>query len=196
MLNLDKETHTYTKDKQQIPGVSRILQGAGLIDFSKVPIDRLEAALNFGTAVHRACELYDKNDLDETSLSEELIPYLNAWKKFRKDTKFKIKAIEEHVLSTRLRFAGTLDRRGLLYDRHVIIDIKSSVDFHPAAAIQTSAYKEAYNEDKKPKDKVLDRYSVLLKPDGNYKVVQYKDKNDFNIFVSSLNLWNWKERNL
>lgn len=196
MVQFDCATHTYTENGVKIPSVTQILQGAGLIDFSKIPVERLEAALNFGMCVHKATELYDLNNLDETSLDPKIQPYLEAWIKFIKDTDFKIEAIEEKVYSKLYRYAGTLDRRGIILKRNSIVDIKTSVDFGPATKFQLVAYQFAYNEYVERYERVNDRYAALLKPDGTYKLEKYTDAMDFNMFLSCLSVHNWKARNL
>lgn len=193
MIKFVSETHTYTLDGQSIPSVTKVLKEAGLIDFSKVNPDILERALNFGTAVHLACELYDTNDLNETTLDNNLRPYLDGWIKFLKDTGFKIESTEERVVSKKFWYAGTLDRRGTLSKR-AVLDIKTGVDFGPATALQLAAYENGYNEDKPFKERIKERICVLLRNDGTYKMEVYKDKGDFSVFLSCLTLRNWRKK--
>lgn len=112
MITFNAETHTYYVDGLKIPGVTSILKGAGLIDFSMVPTDILERAFKFGTAVHLATELDDRDNLDIVSLDAPLLPYILAWRKFKQDMGCKILSIEERVYSAKYRYCGTLDRRG------------------------------------------------------------------------------------
>ncbi len=189
------ETHEYFLDGAKIPSVTQVLKDAGIINFSNVSIEILNAACLFGIAVHKTCELYDMQNLDESSLDPNLQPYLNAWIKFRKDTKFEIKGIEKKVYSRKFRYAGTLDRVGFLFiNKYSVIDIKTGFELSPATAIQTAAYDYAYQEmiGTRAHNK---RYSVLLKPDGTYKVEEYKNKNDFDIFLAALSVYNFKEAN-
>lgn len=194
-VSLNTETHTYSVDGVEFPGVTKILQGAGLIDLSPIRLDVLEATRRFGTACHRCCELHDLNDLNENSLDKHLRPYLNAWIQFKKDYQFKIEAIEEIVYSKRYRYAGRLDRRGIIEGKRLILDIKTSSDFGATVPIQLSAYLEAFNEGKKQEEKAKRRLAVLLNGDGKYKVEEYKNKSDFNVFISALTIVNWKKNN-
>ncbi len=196
MINFDASTHTYYEDGLTVPGVTKILSNAKMIDFSMVQPDILERALKFGTAVHKATELQDKENLDIENLDISLMPYLEAWCKFKKDTGLTILSIEERVFSPRFRYAGTLDRRILLKRRHTVLDLKAGVDFHPASAVQLEAYKEAWNEGKPVKEKIKDRIIVQLCPDGTYKFPNYEyyQKTDFAVFLAALTLHNWRRK--
>ena len=195
-ITFDSEKHIYYCEGLKVPGVTKVLQGAGLIDFSMVKPDILERAQNFGTAVHLATEFDDNGVLDMASLDDALLPYVEAWRKFKRDTGCKILSIEEVVYSAKYRYCGTLDRRMLIKERHTVVDPKSGVGFHPASAIQLEAYKEAWNEGKPVKDKIKDRLVVLLCGDGTYKlpVDDYYQKTDFSVFLAALTLRNWKVR--
>jgi hypothetical protein len=61
MLELNRETHTYTPN---LPSVTTILKSVGLIDASFYTIEGRER----GSAVHLACEYFDQGDLDEDTL--------------------------------------------------------------------------------------------------------------------------------
>lgn len=193
MITFNKEKHQYQLDGQVIPSVTRSLQDAGLVDFSKVNADILRRALKFGTAVHLACELWDRKDLNVDKLDTNLMPYLKAWCAFLIDTGFKIEGIEETVASEKYWYAGRMDRRGLL-DRRTVVDIKTGVDFGPATRLQLAAYQLAYNEGKPTLDKIKDRACVLLRNDGTYKLEVYRDKGDISVFLSALTLRNWRKR--
>lgn len=109
-LEFSEEGHCYKLSGVSIPSVTQVLQTAGLVDFSRVPLDVLEAARRFGTAVHKACELLDKGTLDERSLDPNLWPYLDAWSDFKKDYKPEFIEIEKPICSITYRVAGTPDR--------------------------------------------------------------------------------------
>lgn len=194
MIVFDEAKHLYTDNGLDVPSVTKVLQDAGMIDFSNVPAHILEASSKFGTAVHKACELFDNDDLDESSLDVHIKPYLDAWFKFKKDTCFMVEAVEEIIYSKKFRFAGKLDRRGIL-EKRAVVDLKTGSTLLPSTAIQTGAYEGGYNEDKKRDEQIKRRFSVLLKPDGNYKIQEYKNKTDFSVFLSALTIYNWKRGN-
>ena len=153
-------------------------------------------ALKFGTATHTATELWDKGILDLKSLSKPLIPYLEGWKKFKKDMAFEIEAVEERVYSDKYHYRGTLDRRGIIAGKRCVVDIKTSVDFHAGTSLQLAAYQGAYNEGKALKDQIKDRYAVILNDEGTYKIMKYIDASDYSVFLCALSLTNWKEKHI
>lgn len=190
MLSLDAETHTYYWNGKVVPNVTRIIEP--LYDFSGVAKNVLAAAAAFGTLVRRACELHDRNDLDESSLDESLRPYLNAWIAFRRDAAFEPTEIESRVFHPLLEYAGTFDRVGMLGGRICVLDIKATATMHPATGVQLAAYQEAIN--RAQAFAVTARCGVQLRENGSYRVHQYEDKDDFGTFLSLLNLYRWKER--
>ena len=188
---LEPIEHKYTLNGQPILGVTNTIERAGLRDLSSINPGVLEAAQKFGTAVHSACELHDKNDLAIDVLAEPLKPYLNGWIKFLKDSKFRVHRVEFLVYSKRWRYAGMLDRTGLFAASNTIIDLKSGAE-DPTVKVQTAAYQEAYNE-MFPKNKIRRRLTVMLKPD-NYKIIESSDKSDFSTFLACLQITNFKNK--
>src|SRR3990167_1926047 len=146
-LTFDPEGHKYSLNGKPVPSVTQILHGAGLMDFSNIHPERLERSRKFGEAVHRACELYDLNNLNVNTLSLPLIPYLETWKKFREDYGMDgIGTIEEKICSERWQYAGTLDRIYPVHCKLTLIDIKSTTTLDPTVALQTAGYKIAWEE--------------------------------------------------
>lgn len=192
MIRFDEGTHTYWLGQQLIPGVTSVLKMVG--GYEGVPEHILNAASERGRAVHLATEFYDDGDLDEDSLHESLRPYLDAWKQFRADTGFVVTHSETMVYHPRHRYAGTLDRVGDLNKKRTLLDIKTTVDMMPATALQTAAYKAAF-EFMHPETPIEKRVSVQLRADGTYRMHTYDDPSDLAIFLSALNLHNWILRN-
>lgn len=180
-------------EKSNLPRVTEILKGAGLSDFSRVPIDILEASQHFGTAVHLACQLWDLKTLDIDVLSEPLIPRLEAWKKFIKDYKVIIlpEEIEKQFISEKYGFKGTPDRWPIIRNKRTLIDLKSSDTMYPSTEIQTAGYQILLEENG---IKIHQRWGVQLRENGTYKIEPYKEILDRSIFLSALNLYNWKKR--
>lgn len=189
----DPITHIYKINGSAIPSVTQVLQDVGIVDLSDVPPDRLEAARQFGVAVHDACELLDNQDLDMVSLDPALFPYVDAWSRFKYDTGFFMLDNEKAIFSLRHRVAGRPDRVGMM-DVLTVVDIKSTASMNPATAVQSGGYKIIYNENRIPAEQIKKRIGVLLKPDGKYKIEPYNDEGDLNVFLSALNVTNWKRR--
>jgi hypothetical protein len=182
---LDEASHTYTLGGVKVPGVTSIL--APLCDFSRVNADVLQAAADFGTAVHLACELDDLGTLDEESLDPALAPYLSAWRKFSRDNEVKWTLIEELVYHPTMGYAGKLDRYGKVLNDDAVVDIKSSVQLYPSVGPQLAAYAKAIPE----ATMLTRRIAVQLRPDGSYVAKKYTSPNDWAVFASLITLRNF-----
>lgn len=183
VLSFDEPTHTYRFGGQVVPGVTSIL--SPLTDFSRVPPHVLQAAADFGKAVHRACELDDLGELDETTLDDALLPYLQAWRKFSAEHAVQWEQIERPVYHATMRYAGTPDRFGKVNGRPAVVDIKSTAQLYPSVGPQLAAYANALQ------NPYADRIAVQLKADGTYVAKPYKDPTDWPVFASLMTLRNW-----
>ena len=103
------DTHTYTVDGDEYPSVSEISRFASREIYGDVMQYNLDNACARGSAVHKASEILDKYGTCECE--EDIVPYIQAYVKFRKD--FGIGdyvAIEKALANEELRYAGTIDR--------------------------------------------------------------------------------------
>jgi len=132
-------------------------------------------------------EFYDKGTLDESTVSDDLVGYLIQWKKFLNEMNVQIFENEKRLFSSKYFYAGTLDRVAEMNGKETILDIKTGVPWmsHP---VQLSAYDLAYNEDRRRK---MDRMCVYITPD-KFKLKSYKDRNDSDVFLGALNIFNFK----
>ena len=81
--------HIYFHDGIVIPSVTRILSEMNLA-FHYAD----QWYLDFGTAVHKAIEFFEKGTLDESTLDQRVIPRLDAYQKFKEKHGFKPRLIE------------------------------------------------------------------------------------------------------
>lgn len=200
-LDFNKELHEYRIDGVKVVSVTEVLKREGFIDFSHVHPSTLAAASCFGKAGHLATALYDLDDLDYSTLSKPLEPYLDGWIKFKKDTGIIIDKewIEKPIASKRLMLAGTPDRNRCIYrDRLAIVEIKFVSVFAKATVLQLEGYEVIENEGKKFKDKIKETIGVNLRGDGTYQLLPKKCYGKINrtIFLGALNNLRWKEANL
>lgn len=189
MLEFNSQDHIYTLDGVVVPSVTQCT--ALLTNYGAIPAHVLQAACDFGTNVHGATELWDGGVLDEEALDPALAPWLAGWKKFKAESGFEIVATELRVHSAKYRYAGMLDRVGVLNGKRVIVDIKTPMVVSPSTGPQTAGYQQAYEE--LTGDKIKGRFAVQLSPD-NYRLIPYKDPNDFNVFISCLNITNFRRK--
>lgn len=196
MLTFEASTHTYFWNGRPVINVTAIL--GELMDFSHVSPEDLAYAQSLGAAVHIACELDDKGDLVEETVADVVKPYLGAYRKFKAECKPKWEALEEKVYHPLHQVAGTLDRRGWLCNSKAIVDLKSGAE-HPAVALQTSAYLEAYCARSGEPPREYRRFALYLKDTGHYVLreidLETPHHADFRDFLCALGSFRWKQRN-
>jgi hypothetical protein len=195
VLQFDQPTHTYTLDGVRVPSVTQVLKP--LYNFEGIPLATLNAKARLGTAVHRACELLDNDDLDEESEEGRaalapLAGYLAGYKKFKSDMRPKLLANEQLLHHPVHRYAGQIDR-SYAFEGHVWdVDLKSTVSMSPIVGLQTAAYTEMLRA--QGRTVPARRGALQLFPDGKYKLHEFKDPTDFSVFLSLLTVQRFKER--
>ena len=170
MLTFNKEDHKYFWNLQPVPSVTQVLSSGGLIDEQWFTAEGCRR----GTWVHSATQYHDEGLLDESTVPEDIVPYLDAYKSFLSDTGWK--PVEREVMgySEIWDYAGTWD--GIYQKRnggYALVDIKSGKAM-PYVALQLAGYKEL----------VKDRFpgallhSLELRNDGKYRLSDaYTDPN-------------------
>lgn len=191
MLTYNPATHEYFWDSQPVPSVTRILQQ--VVNYSGVPAEVLERKRQIGEAVHQAIALDLANDLDEESVVEPWAGYFQGWRRFMRETGFEPALCEHRVYHRQYGYAGTLDICGRLKGKCALLDIKTSAEVHPSAALQTAAYAAALEDQDHIKTNV--RYALQLKDDGSYELHLHKGSADFQVFLALLSIYNWRKRN-
>lgn len=192
LLTFDPAEHVYHLDGRKIPGVTEVLDQ--LVDFRFVKAADLERARQLGRAVHVACEIEDNGQvIDPKTLAPVVVPYLEAYRKFLAEVKPEWRGIEEKVCHEMHRYAGTLDRRGFVFKRRSVLDIKSGVE-SPTVALQTAAYLEAHDSVYGADEETPSRFALYLRDDATYRLTEIKTsrQQDFRTFLSALNLYNWR----
>lgn len=196
-LGIDRENHRYYLNGLEVPGVTMVLKETMVVNYSYIDQATLARAAKFGSAVHKATELFDRETLDHGSLSTPLIPYLQAWVKFSEDFGFIPEWIEAPAYSLKYRYACTPDRFGLITKGKLAsewlacVEIKSGL-IVPGAAIQTAAQVGAFNE-MYQKRKAKRRIVVALR-ENRYEVEEFKNPADWSTWLACLQIWNFKKQ--
>jgi hypothetical protein len=189
-LLFDEADHLYTLDGKPVPGVTRVLESTGLIDYRFLGEKRF-FYLERGRKVHQATHIDDEGRLDERTQEELIMGYVEGWRSFRRDYAFVPNRIEQRVCSRRLGFAGTLDRTGHVRDgSEIILDIKSGIA-PPAVKIQLAAYASCL-----PHPRTRRRRCVEVHADGTYRVIAFETgtyQRDFDTFRLALDLYHRME---
>ena len=166
-ITFDPAIHAYSIYGIRVPSVTQCLKACGFIEERGD-----EYAMKRGEYVHEATALDDAGKLDESSLDPVILPYVQAWRRFRKDSGFLPLKIECRVGHPVYRYAGTLDRIGEMPDDgQWVLDIKtgSPADWHP---LQTALY--AVAAEYMDGDVTLKRAAVYLRDNGSYSDVTIK----------------------
>jgi hypothetical protein len=199
-LVFDAATHAYTLDGITIPSCTRVLDHAGLVDYSMIRQEILERKSLLGSLVHQATHFYDEQDLDFSSLTDDIKYRVEAWANFRIDTGFVPRLIEKRFVATvnGMTYGLTIDREGLFKKDEAIVDLKTSATIEDWVAVQTSGYALGvpdYN------GKTLSplalfhrrrRMAVQLLSNGKYFKRDFEDRNDATVFISGLHITHWK----
>lgn len=137
------------------------------------------SAAERGTAVHRACQYYDEKDLDESSLPENVKPYLNQYKQALGTYKIVVLQNELMRFHPVYLYAGTLDKIVEINGNRGILDLKTGVECIDHK-FQTAAYLDMVKHEHE--GILLKRWGLYLTPDS-HKLIEHADKNDFREFL-------------
>jgi hypothetical protein len=183
-VGFDPATHTY---EGNLPSVTQILAEAGLMrtDYcSQEDLDR-------GKAVHLACQYYDEADLDIDSVDPAIKGYLDAYVKWHRECGLKPDWIETPIRAVRGQvYAGTPDRIMVVRPRS-LLDIKTG-QFQPWHPIQCAAYVNMLEDPWS-----YSRFGLYLRSNGTYSMPEFPKSEyaqDLNVFLSALNIVNWKRK--
>lgn len=185
------ETHTYLLAGKAIPSVTQVLERAGLVCYDGIPEAVLNRKAEIGTAAHSACWYEDEGDLDRSTVAPEVEGYLGAWVKFRQETGFVPRLIEQRGIAVMagMQYGYTLDREGLLNGRDTLLEIKCTAGVEISWGPQLAAYEAALRAQD---GKMRQRVAVHLGPDGKYGLLRYSQVSDYQAFQAALMLEYWK----
>ncbi|SRR5581483_1186985 len=196
-LRFDAVAHKYFLDPEgvELPGVTRALEGAGIVDWSMVPRDILVAAQERGTRVHEALHYLDDGELDEQNLDPAIQGYVSAWPKAKAQLDIEILLVEHMGFSAAHRYAGRMDRVVTLPKkgggrRKSVIDFKTGIVL-PGHAVQLALYVSLL-----PNPFEYDRICLQLSADGTYRVHEYPPETfqrDLAIGRAAVGIWHWKQ---
>jgi hypothetical protein len=200
-LRFNEAGHSYALDGRAVPSVTTVMQDVGLIDYSGIPPAVREQALERGRIVH-TCTQYDDElsiegqQLDPSQIDPAVAGYVEAWRRFRRETGFTPELIEHRAVNHAHcglpagLYAGTLDRTGRFGGQSSCVDL---LDIKTGTACEWVRYQLSAYAAFFPHPRTLRRYCVELHDDGTYKVpfvFEARDwQRDFNVFISALNVF-------
>lgn len=186
------EHHVYRVDGKIVPGVNKILQWAGMKDYSAIPNDRAVFAMDRGTAVHEGFTMLVDDNLDWSTVDERIVPRIQAAEKFLHVTGFKPELLKFVVHNEQFGYCGELDMTGHFPDRtKAVVDLKcTDAAIQPWVGLQLSFYQFALYA-----PLTYRRFALRLKSDGEYNAKEFPRSeaiSDWNCCLAALNTVNWK----
>ena len=162
--------HKYTLDGEELPSVSELCRFLSREIYGDLAQWRLDNAAERGAAVHKACEVLDK--YGQVDVQDGILPYLQAYLKFRREHAVDWQKVEYATHHPSRRYAGTIDRYGLVDGVPALVDIKTSYTIHkPLCAAQLNLYRMMLEAEGRP---VGQLYILHLKKDGGYKLQPFE----------------------
>jgi len=199
VVDFQESSHTLSVSGRVLPSVTTILSGAGMIKGEE--FFQQEAAYR-GSAVHMICELDDLGDLDEDQqIVQQHCGYLEAARKFKKDSGFDPRVIERPLADVSLGFAGIPDRFGFSAwpPKPTVVDWKTgAIGKHVGLQLAAYVHLACVNDlegmagpaYKAPS--LWRRIAVRLQADGKYNVKEFDNPKDWQVFSAALCVENWK----
>lgn len=133
------ENHEYVVDGEKLSSVSHILRFLGREFYFEINQDTVDRAAERGRSVHQACEALDM--YGHIECDDEYVPYIRAYINFVKDHSVQWAEVEKRLYHIERRYAGTLDRFGLVDGVPSLLDIKTTATVHKTLVkAQLNAY--------------------------------------------------------
>jgi len=196
-LFFDPVNHTYhTLTNERLVSNTDVLEGQGFSDYSHVPEAFRIPALERGTEVHRATALLDKKR--KWARGRGMWAYVEAWRRFKKDFKFKPTLIERPLYDSVYMVATTPDRWGESIHGHITVQIKTG-KVEDWVGLQLAFEERCIFLDlglvnPVPLVSTRDRFAVELRADGSYKERRFEDKDDIRVFLSAVTVHQWQRK--
>lgn len=200
-LEFDVDAHRYTLKGAVIPSCTQILAAMGAAPgFNFLSQSDLEYYRSRGHAVHSAVEYSIKGTLDHRTVTAEVEPYLEGWKRAVKDLKIDVLEfegkpfVEEPLSHPAFRYGVKPDVVGRIGKATGPIEIKATSVHTPATGLQLAAQLLAVRY-VMPKIGDLRLGLRLLPKAPYYEFRYYTDPADEATWVSFVNAYNWLKNN-
>lgn len=192
-----EDDHTYWQGEKRLPSVTEILRPL-MSDLRFVKADVLEWKSNLGRAVHQAIELHLADDLEYSSLDNDVAQYFDQFLAFQRDTGFKSLGTEL-LVSHAIGYAGRLDCVGKINGKDGVFDWKTTAQISPVVALQTAAYAFAFDLDPSHDFMMVNGRRYALRLDrSKYKLCPYPPHtydHDLHAFRALLTMHKWCDNN-
>lgn len=196
-VQFDAESHEYRAEGAVVPHVTGVLDALNLRD---LPPNRPERELWLfrGNWVDTAISLkllgkLDVNDPAFLAHAAQWMGFVMGGLRFIRETGAAVISVQRQVYHPTYRFAGTLDLEIDIPHRGLAICDWKLNEACVGTHLQLAAYDLAASAE--PEYKPHRRIAVALHPDGTYKTTEYQGRQDRQLFLSALALYNDKNRN-
>lgn len=118
-ITFNAENHEYFIEGNRKPSVSEIMRGMSDTYYSEISHRTLENASKRGTEVHKAIELFEKQNIRP---DKDLKRYILNYRVAKKIHQFEV--INNELILSSDEYAGTLDMLAFIENELVLIDLK------------------------------------------------------------------------
>jgi hypothetical protein len=144
-----------------------------------------------GNMIHVACALLAWNNLDWSTVDQQIFGYVVSYAEYLEHSKFKPKRTEFQAYDPELLLAGTWDADGDSNQvANFLYDLKSGTRerWHQ---IQTAIYQHLATVNG---ISIKRRGALYLQEDGSMaKFYPHEDRNDWKVAISALNMTRWRQ---
>ncbi len=151
---------------------------------------RVEEKRAIGEAVHEAIRLDVEEILDESTIDFNILPYFNAWRRFRESWVEKIVANEVLVYHDVWQYAGRFDLLCRMRGKIAMIDFKTRRIKKLTDALQLAAYNEGLKQLYGIKADLL--FGLALGEDGDFRLTDVADPGALSTFLGALKSYRWR----
>jgi hypothetical protein len=170
-FRFNEEQHEYVDTAgRRVPHITGLLAVSGWIDdqwYTDTSCER-------GRAVHELVAEYDLGAVDLASYAGQYRPYLLAHAAAMQVIPHEWRHVEVPAVHPTLRFGGTPDRVGTVYNGLGVLDIKSGLQSR-AHAIQTALQAILCEPELHLAPERQVRFCLYLRPDGRYRLIEHRD---------------------
>jgi hypothetical protein len=132
-------------ERSEYPSVTKIIRGMGLykaMPTGGVATGNMQRGMERGTLAHSVCQLWDQEDLDESSVDPRLDPYLEGFKLWKRDYETVPIWWEIPMFDDTLQAKGRPDTGQWVRGYRTLVDLKTGDGgADPAHPIQGAAYR-------------------------------------------------------
>lgn len=169
ILQFFDKGHVYELEGERIPCVSDLCRFLHREIYREAPVWQLEAAADRGTKVHAATEALD--NAGRAEIEDDYLPYLQAYALFRQEHEVIWELIEHPDYHPAHRYAGTIDRYGMVDGHLTLLDIKTTYRvYKPLCSASLNLYRLILEARRKAVERLL---ILHLKKDGSYKLIRF-----------------------